>query len=181
LYNLFVTYTEGQWDKGVFESDTGRTIQGYTDKTITHRFKDLDETAIAELMSLPCLFAYETGRGEEVFLGWITDIKPRRSGVRVEFELERSLPPFSHAAIAKLTSQLDVGKFELTHTHWAVKDVDLLPALIKAGLLQESDIHRHGTDSRLVRLGLTKPVTDLRVHPRYFACRSAKPSPMWCQ
>jgi hypothetical protein len=119
-------------------------------------------------MSLPCLFLYETGQGDDVHLGWITDIKPRTAGVRVEFEVERSLPPMSHADIAKLTSELDVGKFELTHTHWAVKDVDLLPVLIKAGLLREADVKRQGADSRLARFGLTKSVTALRIHPTVF-------------
>ena len=76
--------------------------------------------------------------------------------------------PLSRAQIAKLNAELDIGRFTLTHTHWAVKDVQLIPALIKAGLLDQTKIKKQGKDSKIFRYGLSKSVSELSVRPTVF-------------
>lgn len=177
MYNLFVTYAAGQWDKGACEYATDRVIRGYTDDALRDRFKELDEAAISELTSYPCLFVYEEGREDKAFLGWLKRIKPRSNAVRIEFEMEESLPPLSGEAIKKLSSELDIRGYELTNTHWAVKDIDLLPALIKGGLVSEDAVKGQAKDSRIIQFGFTKAVTQLQVRPSVFRVPAAKAEP----
>jgi hypothetical protein len=174
VYNLLVTYTQGAWDKGAYEYPRARAIGGYGDPSVADRYKDFGAQAIADLMSFPCLFAYEEGRGDDVRVGWLTAIRPRENTIRIEFELEGGLPPIPHAEIAERNVELDIGGFALSHTHWAVKDIDLIPVLIRSNLVSESTITRHGKDSRIVRIGLTKHISELQIRPSIFRVPSRK-------
>jgi hypothetical protein len=178
LYNLMVTYTKGAWDRSAYEFGRDRAVGGYGDTDIADRYKDFSSEAIAELMTFPCLFVYEQGVFDAgAHIGWLTNIKPRQGTVRIEFELEHGLPPLPRDELAKLTAELDISRNPFTHTHWSVKDVDLLPVLINAGLLQEKDIKKQGSDSRLVRWGLSKPVAEMHIRPSVFRIPPGKPEP----
>lgn len=174
MYNILVTYTADAWDAGVYAFRSDRVLKVCTDEDLRERYGELDNLAIAELISFPCLFAYEEGRGDEVRLGWLTKIKDRGYETRLTFEFEEGLTPFSFDDIKKLTVALDLAG-DLTTTHWAVKDVDLVPTLLKAGLLKEEDINRLPPESRVHSLGVTRPVTDLRVTPQIFRVPYGKP------
>jgi hypothetical protein len=168
MYNLLVTYTEGAWEKGAYEYQSGRAIGGYGDPGVSDRYKDLSREAISELKTFPCLFVYEQGQGENAYLGWLTSIKRREGAVRIEFEIETNLPPLPRSEIVERSAELDIGRFALTHTHWAVKDIQLIPALIKAGLLDEKRIRRQGKDSKIVQYGLMTPISELNIRPSVF-------------
>lgn len=174
MYNLLVTSQAGQWDKTAYEYELGRSVREYTDDAISEKYKALDNTAVAALMSFPCLFAYESHVKKSARVGWLTSIKRRAGAVRIEYELEDKLRPVTAAKIKKLTSELDITDWELNRTHWAVKDVDLLQVLIKAGLLSDEEVRRHSNDSKLVRFGLTRPVTELQVRPSVFRVPTGK-------
>jgi hypothetical protein len=62
----------------------------------------------------------------------------------------------------------------MNRTHWAVKDIDLFPVLIKSGIIGEDEIKGYPRDSRLIRFGLTKPVTEIHVRPSVFRVPSSK-------
>lgn len=175
MYNLFVTFTKGQWDKGAYEFSSDRTIKLGTDDDLKDRFAELDESAIAELMSYPCLFAYEEGQGDEVRIGWLTRIKPRGHETRIEFDIDDAIPPLSHEAIKPLKSMLDL-RGGLTTTHWAVKDINLFQVLIKAGLLNDADLKKQPAESRIARLGLTRAITEIQIRPSVFRVPGEKPS-----
>lgn len=177
MYNLFVTYTAGQWDKSAYEYRPDRVIRVYTDDYLRERFGELDADAISELISYPSLFAYEEHRDDTAYLGWLKRIMPRSGGARIEFELEEALAPLSREAIKAHATELDIGNLELTTTHWAVKDVDLLPTLIKCGVIDQADIERQPADSRLIQLGMTRSVSELRVRPTVFRVPAARPEP----
>lgn len=174
MYNLFVTSQAGQWDKRAYEYEIGRAVREYTDDAISEKYAALDNAAVAELMSFPCLFAYEEGVNGHARIGWLTGIKPRTGTVRVEYELEENLPQISAEQVKKLTSELDLGGWEMNRTHWAVKDIDLLPVLIQGEIIGDEDIKRQGKDSRLIRFGLTKPVTEILIRPSVFRVPSGK-------
>ena len=169
-----VTYTKGTWDTGAYEFGRDRAIGGYGDTAVADRYKDFTPEAIAELMTFPCLFVYEQGGHEDAYIGWLTNIKPRQGTVRIEFEIETGLPPLPREKLMKLFAQLDVGRNPFTHTHWSVKDVDLLPTLVKAGLLSEEDIKKQGSDSKLVRYGVSKPVAEMHIRPSVFRVPAGK-------
>lgn len=168
MYNLLVTYTEGAWEKGAYEYQSGRAIGGYGDPDVSERYKDLSREAVSELKTFPCLCVYEEGQGEYAYIGWITGLKRRSNTVRIEFEIEKSLPPLPRSEIAKLSAELDIGRYALTHTHWAVKDIRLIPTLIKAGLLDEKKVRRQGLDSKIVQFGLMTPISELSIRPSVF-------------
>jgi hypothetical protein len=62
--------------------------------------------------------------------------------VRFEYELYSDLPPIRASALANLAWELDIDKWEMNRTHWAVKAVDLLPVLVNAGLITSEQIAR---------------------------------------
>jgi hypothetical protein len=173
MYNLLITAQSGAWEKTVYEYERGRAVHEYTDKSIYEKFKDFTKSDIEELMAMPCLFAYEGGH-DRARVGWITSIKVRATEVRLEFEIEKEAPPISGARLKKLTTELDIIDWELNRTHWAVKDVNLLQVLKTARILTDEKIRSLAPNSKLVRLGLTTPVTELQVRPTVFRVPSGK-------
>ncbi len=92
MYNRLITAQRGAWKKTVYEYERGRSVREYTDDAICERFKGLTKSDFEELMSLPCLFAYEGGN-DKARIGWITSIKARSDQVRLEFEIDKDAPP----------------------------------------------------------------------------------------
>jgi len=167
MYNLLITAQSGAWKKTVYEYERGRAVREYADSAIADRFKGLTKNDIDELMSLPCLFAYEGG-DDKARIGWITSIKVRAAEIRLEFEIEKEAPTISGARLKNLTTELDIVNWELNRTHWAVKDVNLLQVLKTARILTDEKIRALDPKSKLVRVGLTTPVTELQVRPSVF-------------
>jgi hypothetical protein len=143
MYNLLVVYREGTWNEREYTLSSDRFLS-YTVEPIASRLKSLDAAAVAELMQIPSLFAYEE-RGEhderlDARIGWITSISHRKSGIAISWKLDNSLPAISQATLAELCSSLDIDRGgrrswrELTTTHWAVKDVDLYAVLQEANI-----------------------------------------------
>lgn len=93
--------------------------------------------------------------------------------MRIEFDIEKDFT-LIQSDIAKIGTILDISDFSLSHTHWAVKDIDLISALIKNKVLDEQDIKQQGPDSRLVKYGLTKPVSSVHIQPTVFRIPSGK-------
>jgi hypothetical protein len=168
MYNLLVTYTKDAWNEGAYEFQLGRAIGGYGDASVSDQYKDFSPEAIAKLKTFPSLFLYEDGVSDEAYLGWITAISRRSTTVRIEFEFEKGGPKLSHGEIAKHKAALDIGGGALSHTHWAVKNIELIPALVRAGLLSESAVKKKGKSSRRFQHALAKPVSEIYIQPTVF-------------
>lgn len=125
MYNLLVAGGEGTWDGEPILLELGRCVREYTDTEITKRFGDLAAAAVSELKRLPCIFAYERGgRGAPQF-GMLRDVTKRQGLVRIEYEIQPVSPFLSADDLSAFSFDLDIGKWELNRTHWAVKDVNL--------------------------------------------------------
>jgi len=88
-------------------------------------------------MKLPAIFAYEQAVGRDPKFGRITQIskRPNRMEVRIDYELI-TLPSFlTNEQLWSMGTELDLGGWESTRTHWAVKDVDLVRELLPKGIL----------------------------------------------
>jgi hypothetical protein len=84
---------------------------------------------VAELKKFPCIFAYEAHYDLAPKFGLIKDVAVRQGQVRVDYELI-DVPKFLTADdLSKMLFELDIGKWELNRTHWAVKKVDLATEL----------------------------------------------------
>ena len=155
MYNLLVSANEDAWNGEPFVIERSRCVAGdeYTDREIADRFADLDAERIGKLRSLPCVFAYETACGKDPRFGALLEVKPRVGGA---LWIDYAITPCEPFATADdLLSQriaLDIGKWELNRTHWAVKEVDLARELGRLGIVlpewakprrNQVDVRRH--------------------------------------
>ncbi len=157
MYNLLVSADENEWNGDPFVIERARCVsrREYTDAAITDRFSELNREQFQELCLLPCMFAYENYCEKNPKFGVLSGVK-RRSGGK-ELQIEYKLIPCNPFATAddlqSLGVRLDIGKWELNRTHWAVKDVDLsvelgrrgieLPGWARASSRKPVDIRRH--------------------------------------
>jgi len=98
-----------------------------------NRFGRLDPHAISELKRLPALFCIENEEAP-TRVGRLTSIKPKSRSVRIEFEFDNAIEPIRVGLLAKSYIHFELGRFELSTTHWAVKDSDLWAVLTKLGV-----------------------------------------------
>lgn len=133
MYNLFVSADATAWDGSEWICDLDRCIREYTDPELIKTYGDLNPDSIAKLKSLPCVFAYESVLKRNPKFGLIREIAVRRGQVRVDFELidVSSFPDDSE--LDGLAFSLDIGRWELNRTHWALKDVVLPRELGRSG------------------------------------------------
>ena len=134
MYNLFVSANDEAWQGEHWQIETPRCVNEYTDENIIERFGALDEAAIDELKKLPCIFAYEAFNKLDPKFGLITEVTKRQGEVRVEYELIPVAPFLTAETLSDLMFELDIGKWELNRTHWAVKDVNLPKELHRLGI-----------------------------------------------
>lgn len=127
MYNLLVSGWEEEWQGSSAIFDHGRCVRKheYTEPSIAEKFGALDDAAIAELKRFPTIFAYEDFRGLDPKFGLIREVTVRREQVRIEYEIIPVAPFLTAADFEALTFELDIGKWEMNRTHWAVKDVNL--------------------------------------------------------
>ena len=134
MYNLFVSANDEAWQGDHWQIEAFRCVNEYTDEAIIERFGALDEAAIDELKKLPCIFAYEAFNKLNPKFGLITDAAKRQGEVRVEYELIPVEPFLTAGTLSDVMFELDIGKWELNRTHWAVKDVNLPKELHRLGI-----------------------------------------------
>ncbi|MGO9833409.1 MAG: abortive infection family protein [Polyangiaceae bacterium] len=128
MYSLLVTAENGAWDKPHYVYDLTRYLE-YTDDKLRARLKRLDEAALTELKILPALFAYETPVDSAARVGRITAIHKNVREVRVSLALDPSIAPIEPEVIEALVWELEISGWEMSRTHWAVKEADLFGAL----------------------------------------------------
>lgn len=110
----------------------------YTAESLREHFTGFSAPAIAELTSFPTLFAYEHPANQAARLGRITRIaQPSGADIRFHFELFEGVAGIPVELQARLAWELDLGRWEVNRTHWAVKDVDLIEVLTRAGNLPD--------------------------------------------
>jgi len=134
MYNLLVTAMDGAWDNGFYEYDKSRFLE-YTNEDIASTLKGLNKSHITNLMSYPCLFAYE-GEDADVRIGYLTSIKERGRNILIEFEFQQDIDPIPFEKIQPIAPLLDIRGWEMNRTHWAVKDEDLFSRLRSNGILE---------------------------------------------
>lgn len=105
------------------------------------QFEALNDAAISKLCRLPAIFAYEEINQKNARIGKITKVRKRGQEYRVEYEFFDQLPEISPEMLKSLVWELEIGEYELSRTHWAVKNVDLASELINANIISESQIN----------------------------------------
>jgi hypothetical protein len=157
------------WDGEPWVIDLSRCVREYTDTEITKRFGELDSNAVGELRKLPCIFSYESFNEIDPKFGVLREITKRQGQVRIEYEIQ-AVPLFLSADdLARLSFELDISKWELNRTHWAVKDVNLAKELRGEGIAlpgwvrelgKAVDISTHSFDVALSFPGEARPLVE---------------------
>lgn len=106
------------------------------------RYSPLTPEIVEELKSFLCILACEnyhygwTDEDHSASVAMLTDIKNRSNGIELYFHPFFGVP---QERLNKLSFELGIcGKYrkfnELNHSHWTVKEIDLLEVLGEAGL-----------------------------------------------
>ena len=163
MYNFIVTATAECWDTSPATFLRSRIFE-YTSNDIKARFAKLGKTEIDEMAKLPCLFTYEEPVGKYAQIGRITEFRERSREVRIKFELDKFLPKIGVDELKKLEWELDIGDWEFSRTHWALKDVDLLQVLLDASVITEQSREK----SYFKDYHIVEDNTNTIVRPRVF-------------
>lgn len=134
MYNLFISAGHDAWNGEPWQVELGRCVREYTDTAITEQFGELDAASIEALKRLPCIFGYEASNQKAPNFGIIRDVTKRQGQVRVEYEIQPVAPFLTADDMENLMFELDIGKWELNRTHWAVKDINLPKELSRRGI-----------------------------------------------
>jgi len=132
MFNYLVTAGAGAWDKPDYRFDITRFLK-YTPDDLVARLKPPTDKAIAELVTLPTIFAYETHVGAPARIGWLKTIQARGDEIRITFAFDSAIAAIEQERLQALSWDLDLTA--MNHTHWAVKERDLLKVLQSNGLL----------------------------------------------
>ena len=135
MYNLLVTAADGAWDLPAYEFDRTRFLE-YTAESIKTRFGKLTTNVVEQLTALPTLFTYE-GLDKPVKLGYIRRLRERGRSIVIEYEFDDTIALFDFTSLVPLMVKLDIADWEMSRTHWAVKDEDLFEILASAGLVDK--------------------------------------------
>ena len=139
MFNLIVTGNDEAWERGEpYILDAGRVVKEheYTAPEIAADLGTLDARSRQRLTELPTLFAYEGVReGRFARLGRVTRVQLNGGQVRLEYRFDENVPPIPSQIFEDLRWELEIGGWEMSRTHWAVKDADLLRTLTERGIV----------------------------------------------
>jgi hypothetical protein len=130
MYSLIVTASEGAWDEPAHVLPLGRFLE-YTDEALKREFGSLSEAVVTKI---PTVFAYEFDVGPSARVGWIKKVQTRDNQLRITPAFDESIPPISREKLNELSWDLEIGSYERSRTHWAIKKVDLLAVLSEHGI-----------------------------------------------
>lgn len=144
MYSLIMAAVDDEWEVPVGQEFTGtfelsRFLE-YTDETLAQLFKPVSPSTLAFLTELPAAFMSELqrdGEGREVLrirTGRVSDVAVVGKLLTYRFSLDRNYGWIPLNDRKRIEAFLDLGRFELTRTHWAVKNSQLADVLNAIGL-----------------------------------------------
>src|SRR5690606_19065817 len=70
----------------------------------------------------------------------IKNIRLRSNSISFDFEFDEVFPSLPEGTIESIRSDIDLGGWELSRTHWAIKDEPLFDVLIKRGYITKEQL-----------------------------------------
>ena len=138
-FNFFVLGTE-QYDGPTFIVPKNRALTESTSDEMKARCAALTPEALEIVKTFPALFCSEnhnftkTDPDHMAYYGYVTDIKVQDNGIKIYFTKLNALP---QQVLIDLAADLCIGGAkaynELSRTHWAIKRINLVEVLEKAG------------------------------------------------
>ncbi len=132
MYNLIVSNHFHDWSGGAIGFDRSRFLE-YTSEPIEEQLRSLSIEAIDCIQSWPCVLMEEGRSNELVRVARITELHSSGREIQLTVEPFSSKTPIWNDHIWRIREALDIGQFEFSRNHWAVKERDLLSVLRAAG------------------------------------------------
>jgi hypothetical protein len=136
MYNLLVSGNSEAWDGKKFSFNITRCVRETegTSEDLAKRFGSLNAETIDKLQHLPCVFAYEEHCKKSPRIGWLKSIKKRTREVFLECEYITEKYWINDSYFRSIQFNLDIYGWELSRTHWAIKNVNLETELKKLNI-----------------------------------------------
>ena len=115
--------------------EIGRCVREYTEDAIFKTYGNLTKTQVNALRRFPCIFAYEAFCKKDPKFGLIRDITKRQGQVKIGYEINELDRFLSHTDLSEMSFDLDIDKWEMNRTHWAIKEVNLAKELEATGII----------------------------------------------
>ena len=128
MFHFLVKYNG--WGQSSDSIGSSRVFENTQDR-ISQNFRSNETFELTRISSIPALFASESGgSGKQVArVGRIDNVGTSRSQINLNYTIDSSVPPIPILKVEQLLAQLGIDEFELSRTHWAIKDVDLFKVL----------------------------------------------------
>lgn len=146
MFNLLMAGDDSEWQVPIAQVHLGdfpldRFLE-YTDPSLEERFKPVTAETISYLAQLPTLFmselqrSYGTGQPDRVRIqvGRIWNLSGTQGEIRFSFQIDVRFPDFVVQDRTAIEHALGLGKWEITRTHWAIKDKEIIQSLSAIGL-----------------------------------------------
>ena len=170
MYNLIVIgYSDESWfEERLVKIDISRFLE-YTEPFVKDKVKD----DISKTYEYPCLIMKE-GKNPDIYLGKITNVVLEGRHLFVKFDVLNEVN-FKFSSIEPFASEFDIRDWEISRTHWAIKNRNLYDAILSNDLnlsintvdilklylqVEPQTIGIRGFDSSLV----DKPIIDFDDH-----------------
>src|SRR5688572_13878 len=126
MYNLIVSSVLPDLSEGdPVEVSRSRFLE-HTNDSIKIQLRTLSIEAIAAIRSWPALVMAEGKGVERAYIATINDLRLDRSEISVRIRRFRTSRPILNDHIWKNRDVLDIGQFEFSRHHWAIKDSDVI-------------------------------------------------------
>ena len=136
-YCLFVLENE-EYNCGAFSIAKSRALRNYTTSGYRERYITLSPDTIAELTSMPCIFAKRnmhygsTEASHPALLGRITDIRPQRETIKICFSGFQGVPQQLLNQNVGLLGMVHASlRNELDEEHWSIKGCNLIDVMAR--------------------------------------------------
>lgn len=134
MFNLLVSGDENEWEGQPFVIELGRCIREYTKDEITEMYGDFTKDQVEKIRQLPAVFAYESHCEKDPKFGQIKNARRKGNQVKIEYEIVNIGNFLTFESLNELQFELEIGSWELSRTHWAIKDVELAKELSAKGI-----------------------------------------------
>jgi hypothetical protein len=133
MYHLLVSYNG--WSLSNDSIDSRRVCE-YTNDTLKNLYLPRGKFFTQKIIQIPAIFASESGGSGEPLarVGYINDLSVSGPKVNLRYTLNSNIPPITIQQLEQFSDRLGIDPFELSRTHWAIKDVDLFRFLYEAQL-----------------------------------------------
>ncbi len=139
MFNLLISSGAEIWQTGSYEIEKNRVAIEYTADEISERYKFFSKKTIEEMKEFPTLFVTENEITPSR-IGYITEIKIRSSTLAIQFEFDQIFPELPIGTIRDLKVDIDLGRWELSRTHWAIKDERLFDILLRRKFITQEQL-----------------------------------------